>query len=230
MAPGETRMLGHAQSGGESTAPQGVWPTVVQHFVEGALHLMGGYDHLAFLLALVLPLHLVIRPLRSAAGFPTPQTHAPAAPVRNEWAALVKLVTAFTVGHSITLGMGMLGWLQPEGNWYEVAIAASIGLSALLVYAPQAWLPGSLVAGAFGLIHGLGFAGFLRELNAPESLLPWALLGFNLGLESVQLAMVAVWVALTQALQKARWYRTRLVPAMATGLLLYSGLLVWERV
>ena len=230
MAPGETRVMGHAQAGGESTAAVGVWPTVAHHFVEGARHLMGGYDHLAFLLALVLPLHLVIRPLRSAAGIPTPLSHTPTSPSHNGWGALVKLVTAFTVGHSITLGLGMLGWLQPEGNWYEVAIAASIGLSALLVYWPQAWLPGSLVAGAFGLIHGLGFAGFLRELNAPESLLPWALLGFNLGLETVQLAMVAVWVALTQALQQARWYRSRLVPAMATGLLLYSGLLVWERV
>lgn len=230
MAPGETRVLGHAQAGGESTVAGDVWSTVAHHFVEGARHLMGGYDHVAFLLALVLPLRLVFRPLRSAAGIPTPLSHTPTSPSHNGWGALVKLVTAFTVGHSITLGLGMVGWLQPEGNWYEVAIAASIGISALLVYWPQAWLPGSLVAGAFGLIHGLGFAGFLRELNAPESLLPWALLGFNLGLETVQLAMVAVWVALTQALQKARWYRSRLVPAMATGLLLYSGLLVWERV
>lgn len=230
MAPGETRVLGHGPVRGGAAPADGAGSTVAHHFVEGATHLIAGYDHLAFLLALVLPLHLVIRPQRHAAGPPPPPPAAPTTPPRSEWGALVKLVTAFTVGHSITLGLGLWGWLQPEGNWYEVAIAASIGLSALLVCWPQTWLPGSLVAGAFGLIHGLGFASFLRELNAPDALLPWALLGFNLGLEAVQLAVVAVWVAVTQPLQATPWYRPRLVPALATGLLVYSGLLVWARV
>jgi hydrogenase/urease accessory protein HupE len=172
------------------------WRTLSQYFSLGVHHLLEGYDHMAFLLALVLPLHLRL--------WPRPSAHSvPAAPVRaqrTEWSSMLRTVTAFTLGHSITLILATLGYTSASASWVEPAIAASIGVSALLNIYPQRWLRTELLAGAFGLVHGYGFAGLLIEAAAPSGLLGWALGGFNLGVEAGQLIAVSGWLIASQAL------------------------------
>lgn len=154
-----------------------------QFFPEGVHHLATGYDHLAFLLALLLPITLC----------KTAKASDDHRPVRRPgvW-SLLRTVTAFTIGHSITLVLASLGWIASPA-WVEPAIAISIGVSALLNLYPQRWLRSDYIALGFGLVHGLGFSNIMREANISGDLLPWALAGFNLGVEAGQLVGVALW-------------------------------------
>ena len=177
-----------------------------EYFRLGAQHLLEGYDHLAFLLALVLPLQLHMgigstpgraqRVGRSAADKSTPAAVAN----RKAWVALIGTITAFTVGHSVTLILSTLGWTSGSPSWVEPVIAASIGATAILNLYPVKALRMEWLAVAFGLVHGYGFAGLLQESAAPEGLLPFALLGFNLGIEAGQLVAVSVWIAISHVL------------------------------
>ncbi|MDJ0866228.1 MAG: HupE/UreJ family protein [Myxococcota bacterium] len=141
----------------------------------GVEHLVFGLDHVLFVLGLL----LLVRGRR----------------------ALLLTVTAFTLGHSVTLSIVALGWAAPPSTWVEVAIAATLVCLALeLVPRPGvASLFGARpwrMAGAFGLLHGLGFAGALSEIGLPHGEIPLALLSFNLGIEIGQLGIVAVALAL----------------------------------
>jgi hydrogenase/urease accessory protein HupE len=142
------------------------------YFVLGAEHILLGIDHLLFVLGLLLL-------------------------VRGAW-PLVKTITAFTVAHSVTLGMAVLGIVPVQSGPVEAAIALSIVLLAReivmgergrtsLVHS-RPWI----VAFAFGLLHGLGFAGALGEIGLRSADVPLALLSFNLGVEAGQLAFVGV--------------------------------------
>jgi HupE / UreJ protein len=168
-----------------------------QFFPEGVHHIATGYDHLAFLLALMLPIMLRrTSHLQNAA-----QTSAQ---LRPGVGALLRTTTGFTIGHCITLVAATLGWITPP-NWVEPAIAISIGVSAWLNLYPVRWLRNDVLALGFGLVHGLGFSGLMREANVSDALLPWALAGFNLGVEAGQIAGVAVWCGLHWGV--ARWQR-----------------------
>jgi len=213
LAPGESHAFAAAAQA------QGRLDTVVDHVWLGAAHLLQGPDHIAFLLALVLPLHLALRlPGRAwNAGRPP------------EWRGLLAAVTAFTVGHSITLGLATLGWLRVGGPWVETMIVVSIGVTALLNLYPVRRLPNAALALVFGLVHGLGFVGLLREAGASPALLPWALLGFNLGIELAQLALVAAWVLIVQPAVHRPWYEARVVRGGSWALLGASvALLAWR--
>jgi hydrogenase/urease accessory protein HupE len=110
------------------------------------------------------------------------------------------------LGHSITLMLATLGYTSASAAWVEPAIAASIGVSALLNLYPQRWLRTEVLAGVFGLVHGYGFAGLLIEAAAPSGLLGWALGGFNLGVEAGQLIAVSAWLIVSQPLVASPWY------------------------
>lgn len=122
---------------------------------------------------------------------------------------LVQTVTAFTVGHSITLSMAALGFVRFPSRPIEVMIAASVFWLAVELArgrdARSSWMRRRpwLMAGSFGLLHGLGFAGALAEAGLPEGEIPLALLSFNLGIEAGQLAFVAVVVAGALAMRRA---------------------------
>jgi hypothetical protein len=150
--------------------------------VEGMLHLADGLDHLLFLACLLLP--SVLR--REEGRWRPVQSITKAA--RNAFL----LVTAFTVSHSITLGLAALGWLAIPSRWVESAIAASIVLAALDNLLPHASRSRVAMAFAFGLVHGLGFASVLADLELSTDLLVSSLLGFNLGVELGQIVFVAV--------------------------------------
>ena len=164
----------------------------------GIEHILFGFDHLLFVLALV----ILVR----------------------EWARVAITVTAFTVAHSITLAAATLGFVHVPGPPVEAAIALSIVLVAVEIVnvrRGQPSLPARwpwLVAFAFGLLHGFGFAGALSEIGLPQHAIPLALLFFNLGVEVGQLAFVAgvmilVWVV--RWLTSQRFGRVRAQRAFA---------------
>ncbi len=190
-----------ARAGGAEALPVKVadsrWSALRDYFLLGMHHLLEGYDHMAFLLALVLPLRLV---LSTGARRPSSIVQAQRdEPGSSAWWALLRTVTAFTVGHSVTLVLATLGWTEASPAWVEPVIALSIAVTALLNLRPVAWLRTDVLALLFGMVHGFGFAGLLQEAAAPSGLLPWALAGFNLGVEAGQLLAVGAWVLLSQA-------------------------------
>lgn len=133
----------------------------------GVEHIIGGIDHLLFLLALL-------------------------ALSRGVWPT-VKIVTAFTVAHSITLSLAALGLVHIPARLVEPLIAASIVWVAVEnLVAPAGVGRRWLIAAAFGLVHGLGFASALTELDLSRETLVRALIGFNVGVELGQMVFVAV--------------------------------------
>ena len=200
----------------ERTSSTG-WLSLVR---EGVHHIWTGYDHLLFLLALLLPAVLQ----RTSAGWAPVDSLGPA--LRD----ILKVVTAFTVAHSITLALAALGWVSLPSRWVEVTIAGSIGFAAVANLRVQSSSTSSWaerwvrvtpwkVAFLFGLIHGFGFAGVLAELDLPRGHLIGPLFGFNLGVELGQLACVLVFVPLAFALRGTGFYRRGVVP-VGSGLIL----------
>jgi HupE/UreJ protein len=165
-------------------------PPSVKGFVKlGLTHIVEGYDHLLFLFCLLI-----------AGGT-----------LRN----FLVVITAFTVGHSITLGASVLGYISLPSSLTETIIALSIVIAALL---NLKWLDSEpksqedsfsniksrgLLAGSFGLIHGLGFAGILKEIGVEGSGVAAPLLGFNLGVELGQLVLVVLFYPVLIAIN--RW-------------------------
>lgn len=214
-----------AGTGSESSR----WSTMRDYFSLGVHHLLQGYDHLAFLLALLIPLRLRIgRGTQVLGGLQSGvQGQSPPGSV---WIALLRTVTAFTIGHSVTLMLATFGWTDASVKWVEPAIALSIGVTAWLNLRPVAWIRTDVLALVFGMVHGFGFAGLLREAAAPSGLLPWALAGFNLGVEAGQLIAVAGWVILSQPLLNRSWYRTGVIRGGSMLLILLAAWWFWLRV
>jgi hypothetical protein len=165
---------------------------------EGVRHIWAGHDHLLFLLVLLLP--AVLR--RDG-----PRLEA-APDLRAALIGVAKVVTAFTVAHSITLSLAALRVVRPPTTIVEVSIAVSVLFAAVNNLRP--WFGGRewALAFGFGLIHGFGFAGVLAEIGLPAGSLLAALAGFNLGVEAGQLAIVAVFVPLAFAVRGTWAYRT----------------------
>jgi hypothetical protein len=163
---------------------------------EGVRHILSGYDHLAFLLSLLLPAPLLWlgRRWQPATGWRPVLSHT------------VGLVTAFTVAHSITLTLAALGAVRPSTRLVEAGIALSVLLAALNNLWPVATRRLWLAAFGFGLVHGLGFAGALLETGLPRQARLAALLGFNVGVEAGQLAVVALVLPLLFALRRSPRY------------------------
>ena len=120
---------------------------------------------------------------------------------------VLRVVTSFTIAHSITLSLAALGFVSLPSRLVESTIAFSVLLAAINnirpVVAEKRWL----VAFLFGLIHGFGFASVLADLGLPQGALALALLGFNLGVECGQLAIVAAFLPLAFAIRRSVFYR-----------------------
>ena len=143
---------------------------------------------------------------------------------------MLRTVTAFTIGHSITLMLATFGWTQASPRWVEPVIALSIVVTALLNLRPLPWVRTEVLALLFGLVHGYGFAGLLQEAAAPTGLLPWALAGFNVGVEAGQLLAVAGWVLLSQSVVGRHWYPSVVVRGGSVLLIVLATWWFWERV
>jgi len=166
----------------------------------GVEHILTGVDHLLFVLAL-----LII--------------------ARERW-RLLKTVTAFTVAHSITLALATLGFVHVPQRPVEAVIALSIAFVAVEIvrgrygYAGVTARAPWIIAFAFGLLHGFGFAGALSEVGLPEGHIPLALLFFNVGVELGQLVFIAAvlgsaWLIRRVAVRLPRW--AELAPPYAVG-------------
>ncbi len=165
----------------------------------GVLHILGGWDHLLFLATLLIG--------------------------ARRWKSVVAAASAFTVAHSITLALAALDVWAPSPRWVEPAIAASIAFVAF-ENAANPW-PASRwrAAFVFGLVHGFGFAGALRELGLDRARRVPTLLGFNLGVEVAQIAIVLAAMPLVAWLSRRRafetpWLRGASVAMGVTGVVL----------
>jgi hydrogenase/urease accessory protein HupE len=156
-----------------------LWATVLDFIQLGIEHIFTGYDHLAFLVGLLLVTSTVM--------------------------ALVRVVTFFTVGHSVTLALATLGWVVIPSGAIESLIALSIAYIGVENFLGKRLLERRFVTGLFGLVHGFGFSNVLRNMNMPRGDLAASLFSFNLGVEIGQLAFVAVAFPLLFYLAKTRW-------------------------
>ncbi|HJL03562.1 MAG TPA: HupE/UreJ family protein [Polyangiaceae bacterium LLY-WYZ-15_(1-7)] len=176
----------------ELGAPAGAATLTGRFLWEGMLHFATGYDHVLFLLSLVL-----------AAGFVTRKKG-----LRPTLKDVAWLVTAFTLGHSVTLIAAALGVVVLPSQPVEIAIAASIVIVATLnVWRPEQRGPMPWLALGFGLIHGFGFSSVLAELGLPRDQTVLALVAFNVGIELAQLAFVAVVLGPIAWAARQRGYR-----------------------
>ena len=147
-----------------STLAQSRWEAFASFFITGMEHIVTGYDHLCFLIATVL------------------------------WASrlwpVVKIVTAFTLSHSVTLTLAALGWVTLPGAWIEIAVALTIIFVAVENFFSRnvetRWKQTFL----FGFVHGFAFAGGLIEIGLPQTSLVPALIGFNTGVEIGQIGVI----------------------------------------
>jgi HupE / UreJ protein len=174
---------------------------LVDYVEEGVWHIWVGL--ILFLLTLLLPSVL----LRDGSGW------RPVARFRQAFVQVLKVVTAFTVAHSLTLSLAVLGLVAPPSRLVESLIAFSVMIAAANNVVPVVtrYLWG--VAFGFGLIHGFGFASVLVDLGLPRSALALALFGFNLGVELGQLALVAAFLPFAFLLRRTGGYRRWLMPA-----------------
>ena len=166
----------------------------------GMAHIAEGTDHLLFLLALLLPAPLLVLGGRWA-GF---------GGVRYSLWRVLRIVTAFTLGHSLTLLAGAVGWLRLPGQPVEALIAVSILVGAVHAIRPLFAGREAYVAGGFGLVHGLAFASTLAGLQLDTGRMALSILGFNLGIELMQVVLIGVtmpWLWLLARTPTYAWLR-----------------------
>ena len=169
-----------------------------KYFVLGIEHILTGYDHLLFLVSLVL--------------------------IASRFKDALKIVTAFTIGHSITLFLVATDRIQVSSHWVEALIALTICYVAVenmfVQKAKWRWLLTAL----FGLIHGMGFAGALAETGLPKSNLIGSLLTFNLGVEAGQLMFLCLLLPFLLWLRRFPWYRKMMI---TTSCLIFVMAFYW---
>lgn len=220
---GQPKLLGVAQRSAPSLTVDrsrgSFWQGFDAVLTLGMRHIAGGGDHLLFLFVLLLPAPLL------AAGSRWGNFRG----VKGSFGQLLKVVTAFTVGHSLTLILGGFGEMRLPQKPVEILIAGSILVTA--VHAIRPWFAGRevWVAGGFGLVHGLAFADSIAAFGFSPWYMALTILGFNLGVELMQATLVITAVPPLMLLSRSRFY----APARVVGAALAGGAaLVWigERV
>ncbi|MFO1283621.1 MAG: HupE/UreJ family protein [Burkholderiales bacterium] len=201
----------------------GAGSAIAAYFREGVAHIGSGVDHVLFLLSLLLPAVLV----RARRG--GRETWAPADGLRPAFVDVAKIVTAFTLAHSITLTLAALSWVEPPSRWVESAIALSVVVAALNNLRPLIRHGRWIAAFAFGLVHGFGFAGALADLGLPRDSLALSLAAFNVGVEAGQLAIVAAFLPLAYALRATVAYRVLALRAGSAAIAAVAAIWFAER-
>ena len=196
------------------------WKQFVDYLIEGIWHIWIGLDHILFLLSLLLPAVLVWASDKWQA----------ADSFKAAFIEVLKVVTAFTLAHSITLSLAALQIVNIPSWIAESAIAASVIVAALNnvfpIFLRRRWV----VAFLFGLVHGFGFANVLTELGLPQSTLLIALVGFNLGVEAGQVAIVAVFLPIAYALRDSFFYKKIVLVAGSLLIAVIAAAWLVERV
>jgi hypothetical protein len=153
----------------------------------------------------------------------------------KNWKQVLILVTAFTIGHSLTLALSVYDVIRANDKWVEFLIPCTIVFTAIFNLFQKNFKPRSLqlnyfLALFFGLIHGLGFANAIRYMMAKDQSIGWSLLGFNIGLEAGQIVVVLCILLLSYLLVnliklKRRWW----VWGLSVIALIISTKMAWER-
>ena len=195
------------------------WAVLFEFVREGVWHIWSGVDHMLFLLALLLP-----APLARSGGEWQPRPAL--SPTVRE---VVKVVTSFTLAHTLTLCLSFFGVLVPPAQWVETGIALSVFAAAWNNIQP--FLPGRawVMAMTFGLVHGLGFAGALKNLSMPRNAHGLALGAFNFGVELGQLALVIPALPILYAASRQKWYPRIVMGVGSLGIAWLATLWVLER-
>ena len=202
-----------------ASAPRPLAAQFLDFAREGVWHIWIGFDHILFLLSLLLPAVLV-------ASSATRARADAFAPVLID---VLKVVTAFTVAHSITLSLAALSVVQLPSRFVESAIALSVVLAAINNIRPIVRERRWLVAFSFGLIHGFGFASVLADLGLPQEALLLALVAFNLGVEAGQLAIVCAFLPVAYALRATIFYRRIVLHAGSAAIAAIAAVWLAER-
>lgn len=193
--------------------------TVGTFLIEGVWHVLIGFDHVLFLLALLLPAVLRREDRR---WWPREE----ALPVVKD---VLRVVTAFTLAHSITLCLAATGVSRVPSSFVETGIALSVALVALNnvipVFKDDRWT----VTFALGLLHGFGFSSVLMELDLPEDGRLFSLVGFNAGVEVGQLLIVALFLPLAFALRRTWLYQRLLLGGGSLVIVVIAVLWTLER-
>ncbi len=187
--------------------------------LEGVHHILSGYDHILFLTALLLP--AVLRRER--------KTWLPRDAWRPVLVDVTKVVTAFTVAHSLTLGLAGLGLVSLPSRFVESAIAASVMVAALNNVFPFLPLDRWTAAFVLGLMHGFGFSSALADVGARGTALVTTLFGFNLGVELGQLSIVALLLPIAFFLRNRRIYTPVVLRFGSLVILSVAGVWFYQR-
>ena len=191
------------------------WRTALDFLRQGMLHVWTGYDHLVFLVLLLLP--AVVRRESRVSG-------------RAIALDLARIVTAFTVAHSITLGLAATAVIRLPQQPIEIAIAVSLVVAGILNLVPRWWGLRLPLAFGFGLVHGFGFANALAGLDTgAASVLP-VLAGFNIGVEAANLAVIALLLPLLYWSGRFTWYAPRAMPALSMAAALLGAMWMVQRI
>lgn len=193
--------------------------TFLQFVEEGIHHIWIGYDHMLFLISLLLPSVLLRRN----------SEWVPVGTLRSALLSVLAIVTAFTVSHSITLTLSALGVIGLPSRLVESGIALSVLLAALNNIWPQVTRRAWLLAFGFGLVHGFGFASVLADLGLPQGALAWSLAGFNIGVEIGQLSVVLVVVPAIFLLRERRFYRPLVLVSGSCAIAVVAGIWLMSR-
>lgn len=179
----------------------------------GMNHIREGKDHLLFILVLLLPSMLM------SSGNKWTDYGGRKYAFKN----LLRIVTAFTVGHSITLFIGAIQWIKLPQQPVEFFITVSILVSAVHAIRPIFSGKEIVVASGFGLVHGLAFATILAKMKTSTVILVWSILGFNLGIEIMQLFIIALIVPIFLMLARFKYYRQVRISAavLSAGLAIF---------
>ncbi|MFE4711862.1 HupE/UreJ family protein [Paenibacillus sp. NPDC056722] len=177
-------VLGEVQEGSHHSTLPGGW---IDFLLLGAEHILTGYDHLLFLLALLLR--------------------------KQTLKQYASIITAFTIAHSITLTLAVTGIVSVPSRFVEATIALSICYVAIENLFLKKISHRTIITFLFGLIHGLGFAGILSEMDIPKSHLAVSLVSFNAGIEVIQLTLVALLLPLLTWSQRTRYQRQGVIIA-----------------
>ncbi|WP_292938451.1 HupE/UreJ family protein [Noviherbaspirillum sp.] len=193
--------------------------TVVDYTKNGVWHIWIGFDHILFLLSLLLPAVLLCQG----------RQWQPSPDFKSSLVDVLKIVTAFTAAHSMTLTLAALQIVSLPSRLVESAIAASVALAAVNNVIPlfrgRRWLAALI----FGLVHGFGFASVLTDLGLPRSSLLLALVSFNVGVELGQLGIVLLFLPLAHLLRTTLFYRRVLLPGGSVAISVIGTVWLLER-
>ncbi len=196
-----------------------------QFIAEGVWHIWIGLDHILFLIALLFPAVFFYQ--KQSGEAPLKQhIHRRFKPMLTD---TFKIVTAFTLSHSLTLGLAAFNVVTLPAVLVEIAIAASVVFSALLIWLPRWQRYRWQLAFAFGFIHGFGFANVLADLTLPQESFALCLFAFNIGVELGQLAIVAVVLPIMYCLRNLKVYTQVGIPLAMSMIALIGVFWIYER-